>query len=1360
MNTEQCQSHTCPNEDERVSSLTALFNTFKQQHTESRSIDDLSNTISVIQQIIQVSSMEESQLAFWLGEAGHALSERSFQTDSKEDLDDAISRFEEASKLLTCHSNPDNACILQDLGNALWTRSRYEANKTIEYLNRAVSAMYESVNTTTNERDSGYRLQDLGNILHARFCVTRSAEDLDGAINAYHKAIPCVGNVDRARVLNDLATALETKFDVTKCLGHLRELADVKRESVYWLANGYYDMGSYWDDYSTVLQMLFDWTGSLDDIDNAIDASKEAIELAYDNNDSALYLTNLASALQTKAICTWCIDDFDLAVKASADALNIAPLDHPSISTFFSNYGNALKARFTRLGRSADIDRAVKAHEMALVHPSVCSYDRAMFLNSLSTALVTRYSGEGPTTDLDKAIELSEQAISTSAIRPHDHLHTLATALLVRYDRIGDQNDRKRAMELTERVNKSNDGQDRTRARDLNLLGLVLLRKFERTMSINDVDEGITSLREALRLTEDYPESTEYRTNLGNALQMRFSVSGLIDDLSHVIELRKHVVNATPKDDSRAAGHMVNLANAVEARYWQTGSVADLSEAIEINQRVVDSIDLQHPNRAFFLHGLGRCLQNRYKRMGSLHDLNSAIVAIECAVQAVPTNSSRRAMYLGALGVALFHRSHHTRSIDDVSKAISACQESVHCTPDDFLGRPVRLTNLGLSLIRFHELTPSPSHLNQAVTRLRQAVDCEPRNGTRRHQSLRNLTAGLKERSILTGSMRDLQDRLRYAEEAAELLDKGHPDRAVILLDFIDALERMFGEVDTRDRRILMAEDAVEASSAPIHHRIEAALCAGNLHRASANVQRASHFFSLAVDLLPEMSPRILARSDQQRRIAMYSPIASLAAATVLDLSGDSVEALRLLEIGRGILASLQLDTRTDITDLESVHPRMSQEFKTLQDELDSELLLETDYTDIDTATKVSAQINRRHSSVSRMSTLLQEIRSLDGFERFLSGMSSTELLTLASHGPIVVFNVARTRCDALLITSKFINCLPLPDLHQCDIADYAGDLITMLDTVTLLTYVETNELLREILEWLWDVAVSPVLDALGLQTPHAEGEPWTHVWWIAGGWLNLLPLHAAGYHNDYMKDALGRVISSYIPTLKALSAARTKAVSARLKSTKALFVSMPHTPGMRDLPYVTDEIGEINSIIPKSVARSTLQMPVKAEVEEKMRDSQVIHFACHGISDPVEPSKSHLKLSDWQDNIFSVTDIIALKVTEPRLIYLSACHAAQARVEGLLDEGIHLAGACQLAGFSHVIGTLWEINDYNSVKVAKGVYSTIFKDDEGLELGKASEGLHNAVRKLRSDVTHIDTIQTEIKDDPLQWVPYIYLGA
>ena len=86
-----------------------------------------------------------------------------------------------------------------------------------------------------------------------------------------------------------------------------------------------------------------------------------------------------------------------------------------------------------------------------------------------------------------------------------------------------------------------------------------------------------------------------------------------------------------------------------------------------------------------------------------------------------------------------------------------------------------------------------------------------------------------------------------------------------------------------------------------------------------------------------------------------------------------------------------------------------------------------------------------------------------------------------------------------------------------------------------------------------------------------------------------------------------------------------------------------------------------------------------------------------------------------------------------------------------LAGEALHIASGCQLAGFSHVVGTLWESEDNAYVKVSTEFYQSLFDENDGNESHrKFAIALHQAVVKLRD----------ESRNQPLTWAPFIHLGA
>ena len=313
------------------------------------------------------------------------------------------------------------------------------------------------------------------------------------------------------------------------------------------------------------------------------------------------------------------------------------------------------------------------------------------------------------------------------------------------------------------------------------------------------------------------------------------------------------------------------------------------------------------------------------------------------------------------------------------------------------------------------------------------------------------------------------------------------------------------------------------------------------------------------------------------------------------------------------------------------------------------------------------------------------------------------------------------------------------------------------------------QEKLLEILEWLWDAAAGPVLSALGYQQSPPLGAAWPQVWWAPGGLLGMLPVHAAGHHTELpaqdkaCRTVMDRVISSYTPTIRALRYARQHSRHGAAPPGRALIVAMPVTPGLPDhgeLPNVPMEVTRVRALLPDTVllaepepgepATGSANIPTRANVLDQLPGCTVAHFACHGFSDPVDPSKSLLLLHDHDRYPLTVASLAPVDLGQAQLAYLSACQTALTTTVGLIDEAIHLTTAFQLAGFPHVIGTLWEINDGLAVTIARSFYTNLRTGPHVLDTSQAAPALHAAVRAARDDLPRT----------PSLWAAYIHAGA
>ncbi|KAI2616349.1 CHAT domain-containing protein, partial [Hypoxylon sp. NC1633] len=787
-----------------------------------------------------------------------------------------------------------------------------------------------------------------------------------------------------------------------------------------------------------------------------------------------------------------------------------------------------------------------------------------------------------------------------------------------------------------------------------------------------------------------------------------------LDDLNRAIDISERAMDATPQDYPDRAFRLNNIGGWLGRRFERTGSIDDLNRAIDISERVVDATPQDHPDRAAWLNNFGAWLGRRFEREGSINDLNRAIDITYTAIDATPQDHPNRAFRLNNIGGWLGRRFERTGSIDDLNRAIDMANMAVGATPQDHPDRALRLNNFGILIGRRFEQSGSTDDLNRLISSSKEGWSCH----------------------------------------------SASPSTRIILA--------------RRAAIYLILQWKLEKSS---HLLREAVTLQWKL-------KESSHLLREAVNLLPIVSPRSSQHTDKQHVLADFAGLASMAAAMSLNAAamslnpaeGDKEEkaydAVKLLELGRGVIASLLMDMRADVSDLSLRYPDLAGEFLSLRDELDSPAGRSLALSPSDSPTSWESQAKRRREADLKFSELVTTIRTKPEFHNFLLPPTRDELMAAANPDPIVVVNLSGFRCDAFIIEHDQIRALNLSSLTLKKVQEYAQQLRSSPPAD-----------MAPMLEWLWEAVCRPCLNALGFTGNYpSSGNP-PHVWWIPTGPLSKLPLHAAGIHvPGSTETVLDRVMSSFAPSIRALIHGRQRRPRdpSRPPSDHALLIAMSKTPGLstnRILPSVQDEVEMLSGLCP-ALKLQAIRPPLrKADVLKHLEECKIFHFAGHGKTDPMEPSQSQLLLEDWESDPLTVGDLRDHKLQDnpPFLSYLSACSTGSNQAENLEDEGIHLVSAFQLAGFRHVVGTLWEVVDAHCVEVARVLYETL--RDEGMTDYAVCLGLHRAVKKLRDRevdkgseragrpailLMDSETEQNEKVGGMMNyyWVPFVHFGV
>ncbi|GAA1013205.1 hypothetical protein Aple_016920 [Acrocarpospora pleiomorpha] len=910
----------------------------------------------------------------------------------------------------------------------------------------------------------------------------------------------------------------------------------------------------------------------------------------------------------------------------------------------------------------------------------------------------------------------------------------------------------------------------------------------------------------------DHPDHARSLGNLAIALRARFENTGVQDDLDRAIAIQEYAVKFTPPDHSDHAGFLNGLGISLQMRFENTGVQDDLDRAVTAQEYAVKLTLPDHPDHAGRLSNLATALRARFLRIAVQADLDRAVTLEEYAVKLTPPDHPDYAAHLNNLAIGLQARFERTRVRADLDRAVTAQEDAVKFTSPDHPNYAGRLTCLAIGLQMRFENTGVQADLDRAVTIHERTVKLTPPNHPGYAAYLGSLGMALQIRFLSTGVRDDLDQAVTIQERVVELTPPDHPDHASRLTELGIRFQIRFdhtGVQADREAAVSAYERVTGNKTAAPSWRIRAAREAARL-TAGTDPAQAAGLLETAVRLLPEVSPRQLERSDQQYAIREFAGLAAEAAAqamadptTPADLRGQ--RALRLLEAGRAVILSQILHTRSDISDLTRRSPDLAARFTTLRDRLDSPASPAAD--PIESPGPGARAWPRpwkdaRRQVASELADVLHQIKGLDGFASFAQPPTLDELQAQAGAGPIVTFNISPVRSDALILTRLGVAPLHLPDLDQATLTDKINDFHQALadstrrrDTVKLAA----QEKIRDVLAWLWEVAAGPVLHQLGIHEPPRDGtdvRQWPRLWWAPGGLLGLLPIHAAGHHtSDPDPDhrcVMDRVVSSYTPTITALRYARqhTSNQAPPTGDEQALIVAMPTTPGLRyrgRLPKVAREADLVAARLPGAIrltepsrpraatpgANATgiatdisidqeQVTPTRAHVLAHLPDCVIAHFACHGQSDPTDPSQSKLLLHDHQDDPLTVASLAPLTLRNARLAYLSACSTALTSDTQLLDEAIHLASAFQMAGFPHVIGTLWPISDAYAVQVADTFYTILTSHDPATDAGpNAGAGASVDISRAPYALHHaVQTLRSQLPLTPSLWAAFLHTGA
>lgn len=636
----------------------------------------------------------------------------------------------------------------------------------------------------------------------------------------------------------------------------------------------------------------------------------------------------------------------------------------------------------------------------------------------------------------------------------------------------------------------------------LSNLGNSLLSRFEYIGSMDDIEESVAVHKEAAVLCLNrHADQCAILTNLAGSLTRRFDRSGNLSDIHEAIRLRKDALALVPDGNVIKSVILSDLGTSFARLFEHSGNLFDVDQAIMLQQQAIESIPAGHASIAKYLNTLGHSCLCRFQRLGSIYDLNRSIGLRRQAVSMTPEGHISRAMYLNNLANSLLRRFNHSADVFDIDEAIELHRQTVHLTSDDYAVKHRRLDNLEASLFCRFERLQNRVDIDEAILLQLQAISLTPDDHADKPAILSNVGNSLLRRFESWENVTDLDEAIHYLQRAVELTPDQHANKAIYLNNlgnpFLLRFHHLHNRCDLEDATSTFRRGAECQSASPstlLGCAKQWAWCflqqewTPSLEAHSTIVNLVSRIVWLGTNI-----------TQRYHNILTMGDAINVAASVAIELEQYEI-ALEWLEQGRSVVWGQILNLRTPLDELKLAgHGDLADELLFISQQLEVAGSDVSSVKDVDALTQMTSypleyEAQKHHRLAERYEELLDEVRNITGFERFLQPKQFSELVGCANTSPVVVINVNKTRRDALILRNNdspvLHVSLPMNSrigldetlridlmvaLADVGIRDRDGRATSPLSIINGLD----KPLMQHVLEALWTGVVNPVLSAL-----------------------------------------------------------------------------------------------------------------------------------------------------------------------------------------------------------------------------------------------------------------------------------------
>ena len=820
----------------------------------------------------------------------------------------------------------------------------------------------------------------------------------------------------------------------------------------------------------------------------------------------------------------------------------------------------------------------------------------------------------------------------------------------------------------------------------------------------------LNEIIECLRLARMHkPELREVHFCLANCLYIRYRYT-LNDGLDEAVSILDEIIASSSPGDKflaecqKSVAHMVLLRSAIDSHPEHSEEAIYRARAFLSSSSAADTL---YPT---WTHILEHAAKNRFENFGPIDGFEASSRS-----NPLPADVAQKTRPLDKLLNEI-----RNFSITGIEEAIKLGRSILASSdPSDLESS----REFGEILFEAFERTQNINYLNESILTFRQILARRPPK-IPRMRTILGLFISLSTRFKISRG-----NRMQDLQEMVEL----HPQ---------------------------FLSDGSQWLSLP--HRFNLACCWALLARATQHPSTSTAYetaLSLMQDVAP-FSPTLHLQHATFTTFLIFSHEIPLAYASYQVERGQLEQAIETLERGRALLWSEMRHLRTSIDQLLDADPELGHKFEALNRDLEEltksippshNLNLDDVVSDdLRAGDQFGSLFRRQRGLLKERDKLIPKIRSLPGFDRFLTFPLFNTLRSAASSGPVIIVNHSKPRSDILILLH---NASPSSIPTTTDFYDRANALKDkLLDSRVKdgLDSSKYDQTLANVLAELYDLVGKPVMERLRqLQIPDHS-----RIWWCPTSVLCSLPLHAMGpipSDDGERRYFLDLYICSYTPSLSALIQSRCRDSSSRSSDRPSVLLVAQTDPS---LPTVGGEIQVVRAL-DTEVTCLLSEAATPAAVLEGFQHHRFVHFACHGTLEANKPFEAGFELHG--DERLTLLEIVRANLPTAEFAFLSACHTAEVTEGSIIDESLHLAAAVQYCGFRSVVGTMWAMADDDGRDLAENFYKALFKNlrrDRGIPYHERSaKALQFAVAKLRKKLGK--------KRRTLErWVNFVHYGA